>query len=282
MKNIICYIIFGDNQDYYNSAKFSILNLLHFTKDTPTKIIVLTEKKQEFIDYPVTSIGISKEQLSKWSLNRKYHFRIKNLGLQYIVKELNLSNDDKILFFDTDVYFKKNPLVLFSLIKESQAVMFKNEGKINKKKRFSYYQNNLKDKIMQYGNNEKYTLSSNSEMWGSAIIGIPGSAFSLVRSADALMLNLLNKLDVNMVHTIEQLSLVEVLKTKFKIIEGKKYIDIFSTSGKKHFALRQINNFLKENKHQDIVLLSELSLKLRVERSIFQIIRDKILRWIKN
>ena len=147
MKKIICYIVYGDNMDYYNSTKFSILTLLNYTDNANIDIVVLTENPNKFKDYPITTIKLSQTQKNDWSLDGKYHFRIKNLGLQYILKTLGLSKNDKILFFDADIYFNKNPLVLFDLITDTQIVMYKNEGYIYKKKRFNYYKNNLKGKL---------------------------------------------------------------------------------------------------------------------------------------
>ena len=277
MKKIICYIVYGDNMDYYNSTKFSILTLLNYTDNANIDIVVLTENPNKFKDYPITTIKLSQTQKNDWSLDGKYHFRIKNLGLQYILKTLGLSKNDKILFFDADIYFNKNPLVLFDLITDTQVVMYKNEGYIYKKKRFNYYKNNLKGKLIQYKKGSIYTLNSNSEMWGSAIIGVPALAHYSIKDADLLMSNLSKILDIDKAHTIEQFSLVEILKMDFRVIEGKTYINICSTSGKKYFALKKINNFLKKNNRLDIKSLSEKSLRINLKRSIFKIIKDKLL-----
>jgi heptosyltransferase-3 len=278
MKKIILYIVYGDDQTFYRSAKFSILNLLNFTDNADIDIVVLSENIKEFKDFPVTTIEVTKQKLNDWSFDGKYHFRIKNLGLHYILKILGLSKNDKILFFDADVYFKKSPLMLFDLITDTQIVMYKNEGRIHKKKRFDYYKSSLKGKLIQYKKDGDYTLNSNSEMWGSAIIGVPALAYHSIQDADLLMSSLLKILDIDKAHTIEQFSLVEILRKEFKVIEGKKYISIFSTSGKKYFALKKINNFLKENNHLDIESLSEKSLGVNIERSIFQIIKYKLLQ----
>lgn len=276
MKNIICYIVYGENQEYYNSAKFSILTLLNYANGNKSvEVVVLSEKIEEFKGYPVTSIEITEQQIDDWSLNGKYHFRIKNLGLQHIIKKLNLSGNDSILFFDTDVYFKKNPLLLLKMITNSIVVMYKDEGIICKKKRFSYYKDNLKNHPIHNKRLDSYILDSNSRMWGSAIIGIPASAYNSLKEADILMLNLIKKLDISKVHTIEQFSLSETLKKIFKIIEGRKYISIYSTSKRKNYALKKINTFFKENNSIDIKQLSKKSLQVNLSRPFHQIIKNK-------
>ena len=112
-------------------------------------------------------------------------------------------------------------------------------------------------------------------MWGSAIIGIPILARHSIEDADCLILRLVEGLCIANAHTIEQFSLAEILRKKFKIIEGKKYISIFSTSGRKIYAESIINNFLQKNKELPIKLLSEKSLTINIERPILRIIKDK-------
>ncbi len=276
MRKILIYIIYGNEQSYYNSAKFSILTFLNYTQPNDSiNIVVLTEKPEEFEGYPITILPISTKQKDNWSLNGKYHFRIKNRGLAYVMDKMNLSDNDRILFLDSDIYFTKTPLVLFNLITDKHVVMYKNEGRIHKKRRFDYYYTNLKGKCIYYKKNNSYTLNIDSEMWGSAIIGITKLARHSIESADCLMLAFLKEVNVDKAHTIEQFSLAEILREKFKIIEGKKYISIFSTSGRKIYAENIINNFLQKNKELPIKLLSKESSTINVERPILRIIKDK-------
>jgi hypothetical protein len=155
--------------------------------------------------------------------------------------------------------------------------MYKNEGQIHKNKRFNYFKDSLKDKPIQYKQGHIYTLSSNSKMWGSVIIGILALEHHLLQDADCLMLQFLKEMDADKAHTIEQFSLVEILRNKLKIIEGKKYISIYSTSSRKSHAQKVINNFLLENKQLCIKSLSEKSLTINLKRPILQIIKDKLL-----
>ena len=78
MRKIILYIVYGEDQGYYDGAKFSFLTFMNwFEKDDPIEIVVLTEKPEEFDNYPVQSLLITNQQKKEWSLNGKYHFRIK-------------------------------------------------------------------------------------------------------------------------------------------------------------------------------------------------------------
>ena len=105
MRKIILYIVYGADQGYYDGAKFSLLTFKYWSKQENIEIVVLTEKPEEFSGYQVKVISIPNEKKNEWSLDGKYHFRIKNRGLAYAMDELNLKEKDKILFFDADTYF---------------------------------------------------------------------------------------------------------------------------------------------------------------------------------
>ena len=117
MRKILLYIIYGEDKGYYDGAKFSLLTFMNWVlNEDPVEIVILTEKPDEFKSYPVTVFPISEHQRNEWSLDGKYHFRIKNRGMAYIMDQLELEEQDKILFLDTDTYFHKSPLPLFDLI----------------------------------------------------------------------------------------------------------------------------------------------------------------------
>ena len=100
-RKILLYIIYGNDQIYYDGAIFSYLTFMHWVSEKDKlETVVLTQKAEKFKNYPLTVIPMSESQKKDWSLNGKYHFRIKNRGLAYVMDKLNLSNQDKVLFFD--------------------------------------------------------------------------------------------------------------------------------------------------------------------------------------
>ena len=67
-------------------------------------------------------------------------------------------DEDKVLFFDTDTYFKKSPSPLFDLINPNQALFYLYEGLIYKRKRFDVYVKNLDGKQIEI-NGQVYQIS---------------------------------------------------------------------------------------------------------------------------
>ena len=89
-RQVLLYIVYGEDKAYYDGAIFSFLTFNYWIKDeNEIEIVVLTEKPEVFIDYPVKTIPISQKQKKQWSLNGSYHFRIKNRGLAFVMDELN-------------------------------------------------------------------------------------------------------------------------------------------------------------------------------------------------
>jgi hypothetical protein len=274
MRKILLYIVFGENKSYYDGAKFSLLTFMNWVlNEDPVEIVILTENPDEFEPYPVTVFSISVEQRNEWSLDGKYHFRIKNRGMAYIMDQLELSEQDKILFLDTDTYFHKSPLPLFDLIQPNQALFYLNEGLIYNRKRFQVYIDHLEGKSIQI-DNDVYELSKESAMWGSLMVGIMPNMRSSLDWADKLMQVFIDTVPA---HTIEPFSLAESLLRKYKMTEGKKYVSLYSTSRKKEHAMPIIAEFL--NKWQALPIDKQISLaqKVIIKRSIFKVIKQRIL-----
>jgi hypothetical protein len=275
MRKVLLYIVYGENQGYYDGAKFSFLTFMNWIdSDSKIEIVILTEKPDEFDNYPVQSILLSKKQKNEWSLNGKYHFRIKNRGLAHIINFLKLDEEDKILFLDTDTYFMKSPLPLFDLIQPNQALFYLNEGLIYKRKRFSIYVDSLEGKVIEI-ENVNYKLSKKSAMWGSLMIGIMPNMYPSLQWADKLLLKFI---DIVPAHTIEPFALSESLLLKYKIVEGKKLVNLYSTSRKKEYAVKILSQFFKN--YSSILINNQIILaqKVQLKRSLFTIIKQRFLR----
>ena len=278
MRKILLYIIYGEDKGYYDGAKFSLLTFMNWVlNEDPVEIVILTENPDEFESYPVMVFPISAQQRNEWSLDGKYHFRIKNRGMAYIMDQLELTEQDKILFLDTDTYFHKSSLPLFDLIQPNQALFYLNEGLIYNRNRFQVYIDHLEGKTIQIDNDE-YKLSKESAMWGSLMVGIMLNMRPSLDWADKLMLVFI---DMVPAHTIEPFSLAESLLRKYKMTEGKKYVSLYSTSRKKEHTIPIINEFL--NKCQALPIDKQISLaqKVIIKRSAYKVIKQRILHLLR-
>jgi len=277
-RKVLLYIVYGDDQSYYDGAIFSFLTFSKWIKDNSSiEIIILTEKPDVFEQYPVKIFSISDSQKKEWSLNGKYHFRIKNRGMAFIMDQLKLGLHDKILFLDADTYFNKNPLPLFDLIKPNQALFYLNEGLIYNRKRFKIYIDHLEGKTIQI-DNDIYKLSKDSAMWGSLMVGIMPNMRSSLDWADRLMQVFIDTVPA---HTIEPFSLAESLLKKYKMTEGKKYVSLYSTSRKKQHASVIISEFLNKSKELSFDQQANLAQKVVIKRSLIKVIKQRIMHLLR-
>jgi len=273
--NHIAYIVYGENEDYFLSAKFSILSILANNADE-LKIVVLTDKENYFQDLPIITLPLSQLEKDSWSLNDRYHFRIKNRGLKKIIDFLSPQPEDKIIAFDTDTYFNAPLTPLFDLILKSRSVMFRNEGEIRKNRRFKIYDDVLRDRNFHTPLGKNYTLSEGAEMWGALLCGIQVNNAFILDEADDIMLLLLDHVAS---HTIEQFALTEAIKNRHEIYEGKRFVFNYSSSGKKRHALRIIKKFFESNAHLTWTELAKKTKHLNLKRNLFSLLRSRYERY---
>jgi heptosyltransferase III len=278
-RKILLYIVYGEDQTYYDGAIFSFLTFKNWILDNSNiEVVILTEKPEKFKGYPVKTLLMSSQQKKEWSLNGAYHFRIKNRGLAFVMDELKLKGFDKILFLDTDTYFHKSPLQLFDLIQSNQSLFYLNEGLIYNRKRFLTYVKNLEGIKIEI-DGEIYELSKKSALWGSLMVGIGCNMRSSLDWADKLMLKFF---DLVPSHTIEPFALSESLLRKYKMVEGKKFVSLYSTSRKKEYAKNILSNFFVENKFSSIDKQVRLAQQVKIKRSIATVLKQRLQRLFKN
>ena len=278
MRKVILYIVYGEDQAYYEGALFSLLTFWNWVSEIDQiEFVVLTEKPEKFKNYPVKIISMSQEQKSEWSFEGKYHFRIKNRGLAFVMDKLKLKDKDKILFFDTDTYFHKSPLQLFNLIQPNQALFYLNEGLIYKRKRFDVYIKSLEGKQIEI-EGQKYELSKKSAIWGSLMIGIMPNMRHSLEWADLLMKSFY---EIVPSHTIEPFSLSESLLRNYNLVEGKNYVSLYSTSRKKEYARNVLAKFFQENKSLYIDQKIILAQNIKIKRPSYIVFKQRFLKIFK-
>jgi hypothetical protein len=192
--------------------------------------------------------------------------------------KLELVDGDKIIFFDADTYFHKSPMPLFDLIRPDQAVFYLNEGLIYKRKRFDIYVKYLEGKNFEI-EGQRYKLSKKSALWGSLMVGIMPNMKPSLDWADKLMLKFYELVPS---HTIEPFSLSETLLKKYKIVEGKEFVSLYSTSRKRQYVKKVLSNFFEINSKTSYVEKIRLAQTIKLKRPIRIVLKQRILHLLKN
>ena len=276
--NYVSYIVYGLNDGYFLGAKFSIISLFANTKET-LEVVVLTDRPDYFAELPVRTLELSEAQKKEWSLNGQYHFRIKNRGLAYIIDSLQLNSIDRVIAIDTDTYFSTSITPVFDRLNKEWSTIFRNEGAIREKRRFSVYVEALEGRSLITPKGKSYQMSENAEMWGTLLWGFEVSNRSVLDHADDIMLCLLNHVDA---HTIEPFSLTEAIKSDHRLFESKDFVEHYSTSGKKRHALAVLEKFFESHRGASFAELKAHSKQLKLSRNMIQLLRSRYERHIQK
>jgi hypothetical protein len=105
------------------------------------------------------------------------------------------------------------------------------------------------------------------------MVGITANMKPSLDWADKLMVNFFKIVPS---HTIEPFALSESLLRYYKIAEGKKYVSLYSTSRKKEHAKNILASFFTKNKELKINDQVHLAQTVKIKRSLFKILIQRL------
>lgn len=273
---LICY---GDDLGYHHGAKYQILRNYHWYRNSD--ICVVTDKPHLFIQYPVRVLGITPQQMSTWSLCGASHFGIKLMGLLRAINTSDQTRFSNSILLDTDMYWEKDPKGITVFLYQNSMVMYQNEGAIcsSRNKSINRFKIGLRDQRVEWGE-LSYQLSPDSEMWGSALIGISHSQKQILTDAFDLFRSITPLVDA---HTTEQFALAEVARIrKMHKHQGKSFVGNWSSTGKKNYVTPQLNQFFSATGEHDFEHHLNRWNEIKVHRPLSVFINQKVIRWRKK
>lgn len=272
---VLTYVVYGDDEIYYEGVKVSILSFFSQVPKTERPLVVVLSQRPEFFaDFPVITLTLSDEQKNTWATDG-YWYRLKTLGLAYIVEYLKneqlIDSNSKLLFFDTDTYFERNPMPLYQLISPTQVVMYKKESKISHRKKYRAYRfgtekiagaTGLDGKTVEYEYGS-YRLQKGANMWSSLIMGIMPDMLPQLHNAAALMYPMTRLTDAR---TVEQFCFAEVFKQRHTLIAGKAYVKHYSRNRQKDWVREQLPAFWLQHQLSDFETMVTDIQQIRFQR----------------
>lgn len=270
---LICY---GNELSYYHGAKYQILKNFHWFKHNA--ICVVTERPELFKDYPARVIELNDRQLEEWSLKGSDHFGIKLQGLKLAI-DSSPPSIQRSLLLDTDMYWARNPSPFATEISPGSIVLYQNEGRVIASKNISIqrYQQALLGREVIYQEVKRYSLDFDSEMWGSATIGIHHENSQLLSNAFSLFEILSPIVDA---HTVEQFALSEASRIRgYCRKAAKKYIDDWSSIGRKNYATPILAKYFKSHGEHDFTRHLATFKRIKLRRPLSTLIQQKYDRW---
>ena len=198
MRKRIVFIEYGLQERFLNQVKYSVMTLQAFNVLKKSEIIVYTEQPEKYKKMAVSTRSI-KNKVFNYSLNGKYHFRIKPCVLLDALEE----HQCPILFLDTDTFCKANLNQKIASISPSNVLMNAFESTN------PYPQFYMKGIKLPSGKVYSYD-PQNTKMFNSGIIGIDKGHKLVLEDAialiDAMQKNGLQR------HTAEQTAISEAFR----------------------------------------------------------------------
>jgi len=235
-------ISYGDDISYHLGAKAQILkSWKKWYSNKNISISIVTDKPEFFNDFPARTLVIDPDALLRWSCDGSYKFGIKIKAFQWAIET---GAADIYILQDVDMFWMKPPLDLISKISVNCALMYKDEGLINSKNKNGIrFFNSLSGKKIQLKKGS-YELSKNSRMIGSATIGIATRNYHLLSDVYDLFLKMSPLVNA---HTVEQFCFAEIFRiNNVKLIFSSKYLQDWSTSGKKNYVTPLLHQFFSK------------------------------------
>lgn len=260
------YIVFGQSEIHYFEAIFSILTLLHHTKQP---VIVLCEQPKHFqFSDRIDTVLLTEALKNEWLQGSDYFFNIKLYGTYHILSHYT----DKVIFLDTDTVINENIDNLFNRIDNNNAILHDMEGAISKR-RFR------KDLSMLFGQSlpcgqQDIELLPESKMYNSGVIGINKANASVLIDAA----NLASQIDKKATcHTSEQLALGLCLERKVSVHTlGNKPIYHYWHKKRKYFIRESIVQVLSSTAPEQLLTQPQLLTQVKTKRSFLRFINDKL------
>jgi hypothetical protein len=104
----LVYLVYGDNRDYRLEAKYSILSAILKSSDNLPRILLYTDKPDEFKGWPVEVIFLDQDRIQEWLGQCGFIHRIKAEAVRHALRLAGAS-----IFIDTDTFFVDSPIKLF-------------------------------------------------------------------------------------------------------------------------------------------------------------------------
>ena len=211
---------------------------------------------------------IPPRQLSEWSLQGRYWFRIKNRVMHDVLGR----GFERALYIDSDIAFTGNPHVDIARVTPGRAVLFRNEGRANRSPKSHY--RSLADLPKDLFADDGLALSPTAPLWSSAMMGLHRDMRASVDCADRIIRGLFGKIDI---HTLEQFALGVALARNHQVVPSFGSFSIFSTSRRRAFARRKIFEFFQRNRAAPFDVQTAEAKRLRLRQPIGKMVVGRLL-----
>lgn len=225
------FVEYGNKEVYFKELQYALLTLRSHQHLMASDVCVYTENAERYVNIPVTPISI-KNEISEYSLNGRYHFRIKPMVIRRALLE---HQDSKGLFFlDTDTYITTGLSDRLDEIK-NQTILMNQFEKLN-----PYPSSRLENLLLPSGLTYSYTPKAC--MFNSGVLGILREHEPILVDAVAMIDGMLDA--GFQAHTIEQCAVSEAFRIHgVQIKEVKKELVHYWHGSDKRYMHKKLDAY---------------------------------------
>lgn len=228
------FIEYGNKDIYFQELKYSLMTLKSMHELSADMVWVYTENVSRYEHLPLKAISIQ-DKLANYSLQGKYHFRIKPNVIKDALSDLPAGW--KLVFLDTDTYINQSLVARVSAVRSNLALMNRLE------KRNPYPNAVLNDLSLPSGRVYAYSPTE-TLMYNSGVLGLCVEHMPVLEDAIAITDGMLAA-GVNF-HTIEQTAVSEAFRIhKIGIEEVHKEVTHYWGKTDKKFMHHQLRKIFE-------------------------------------
>jgi hypothetical protein len=203
--------------DVIRQARFCLLTFQHFALRTPGRyrVVVYTDQPEAFADLGdiVQVERLTPETLRRWRGPQDYVHRVKPEMLLHFAG----AYDGRLLFVDSDTYFRRDPAELFDRVRPGVAALHLDEGRLSERRNGNARR--LHDFVrradLRLPDGTTGRLPEATAMWNSGVVGIAPEDRDLLAPTLALVDELYGRYRK---HNMEQLALSYVLAGRLQLV----------------------------------------------------------------
>jgi len=235
MKTRFVFIEYGNKDVYFNELKYALMTLKRHCDLTASDVYVYSESVDRYAELPVTAVSI-KEDLQAYSLEGRYHFRIKPMVIGLALK--TLPADTCLVFLDTDTYVRSSLTQRLAEIQSKRVLMNAFE------KRNPYPNSVLNNLLLPSGLTYSYDPNV-SVMFNSGVMCVLSEHRLIFLDAVAILDGMLHAGFT--AHTIEQCAVSEAFRIHgVEIQEVKKEVVHYWRSTDKKYMHQQLSRYFAD------------------------------------
>jgi hypothetical protein len=183
-------------------TRYSLLTAFSFVppEEGSIRYLVITDQPSAFSDLTVDTQFLDEATVRRWLNGDNYGARMKICSVQDTLQRFG----GKVVFIDTDTFFKASPQLLFDRVRNGATLLHVAEGRASELTRTGRLETAFTGTPLHDSKGLNCAIGNDPIMWNSGVIGVDHSDAGLLQDALTILDQLRSNSPSRDIHTIEQ------------------------------------------------------------------------------